>query len=241
MPLTHCIECNHQISESAQSCPACSTTAPFGVVCELCRRRLRQSQAMRCWRTIVPKSGGHQDFVHKDCVDRYFTVPADLACPDCGFRLAAIDADISPSTLWSSYNKEVTCPRCGKVNVLGCTGPAGVFCCRAPFYQFQMPPRGLGHGHPEIPNKTGCFVATAAYGSPNPTVSLLQEYRDSVLSKSSVGRAVVRLYYQISPSLARFIEASHRRRFIARVFLSPVVFVVRRQLEPSRKCERSQV
>lgn len=90
----------------------------------------------------------------------------------------------------------------------------------------------------EEKNKRICFVATAAYGAPNPTVFLLQEYRDRILNKAIVGRAAVRFYYLMSPPLARFIEVSYRRRFIARVLLGPVVFVARRQLESSRKRER---
>jgi hypothetical protein len=81
----------------------------------------------------------------------------------------------------------------------------------------------------------GCFVATAAYGSPSPTVFLLQKYRDCVMEKATLGRAAVRLYYKLSPPLARFIQESPRRRRIARVLLRPVSFLARVHLESSRK------
>lgn len=90
----------------------------------------------------------------------------------------------------------------------------------------------------EEKNESNCFVATAAYGVLNPSVFLLQEYRDRILNKAIVGRAAVRFYYLVSPPLARFIETSSRRRFIARVLLRPVVFVARRQLESARKREQ---
>jgi hypothetical protein len=85
---------------------------------------------------------------------------------------------------------------------------------------------------------SGCFVATAAYGSPSSTVFLLQEYRDRILNKAIVGRAAVRFYYLVSPPLARFIEASNRRRLIARMFLGPFVFLARQKLELLQMLDR---
>ena len=90
----------------------------------------------------------------------------------------------------------------------------------------------------EEKNTSSCFVATAAYGSPNPAVLILLEYRDRILTKAVIGRAAVRFYYAISPPLARLIATSYRRRLIARLFLRPVVSVARRQLEAFRKSER---
>jgi hypothetical protein len=90
----------------------------------------------------------------------------------------------------------------------------------------------------EEKNTSSCFVATATYGSLNPAVLILLEYRDLILTKAVIGRAAVRLYYAMSPPLARFIATSYRRRLIARLFLGPAVFVARRQLEAHRKRER---
>ncbi|MCB0362175.1 MAG: hypothetical protein KDD35_05620, partial [Bdellovibrionales bacterium] len=54
-----------------------------------------------------------------------------------------------------------------------------------------------------------CFIATAAYGSYlQPHVKILREFRDQVLKTHSLGRSFVRVYYEYSPSLARWIEAS---------------------------------
>lgn len=87
----------------------------------------------------------------------------------------------------------------------------------------------------EEKNSSACFVATAAYGSPSSAVLILQDYRDRILSKSNSGRAAVRYYYAMSPRLARFIAISDRRRLIARLFLGPVIFFARQQLEALRK------
>jgi hypothetical protein len=258
MSLTHCIECNHPISLSARTCPECSTSEPFGVVCELCERPMRRALSVICKR-MKPYSETNpptliEYFAHEACIDRYFTVPSGLACRDCGFRIEGIGEDITPLTLWSGRSS-FNCPGCGATNVLGEVSeyvtPCGGFPrCRAPFYQFQKPPKGQGHGHLSKAErirtdkvktgvaKEGCFVATAAYTSPHPTVFLLQKYRDRILKRARIGRAVVRLYNQFSPPLARFIEASPSRRFIARGFLRPVVFLACLHLKMSQKLER---
>jgi hypothetical protein len=80
----------------------------------------------------------------------------------------------------------------------------------------------------------GCFVATAAYGAQDCNVVLLQEYRDRVMIGSLLGRCAVRVYYFLSPPLARFIGASSRRRSLARRFLGPFIVVARRGLEHSQ-------
>ena len=52
------------------------------------------------------------------------------------------------------------------------------------------------------PPSTGCYVATAVYGSYDcPEVWTLRRYRDFVLAPHSLGRLFVKLYYVISPKL----------------------------------------
>ncbi len=57
------------------------------------------------------------------------------------------------------------------------------------------------------PDQTArCFVATAASGSPTSwEVVVLTKFRDSILMRGSLGRALVGAYYVLSPPLARFI------------------------------------
>ena len=48
----------------------------------------------------------------------------------------------------------------------------------------------------------GCYVATAIYGSYDcPQVWTLRRYRDFTLAKNVFGRAFVRMYYAISPTI----------------------------------------
>ena len=48
----------------------------------------------------------------------------------------------------------------------------------------------------------GCYIATCVYGSYDcPEVWVLRRFRDSVLTKSVLGRLFVKFYYAVSPSL----------------------------------------
>lgn len=56
-------------------------------------------------------------------------------------------------------------------------------------------------------NKTGCYIATAVYGSYTCNeVMELRRFRDDVLSKHLSGRIFIRFYYTISPYMIRFIK-----------------------------------
>ena len=71
---------------------------------------------------------------------------------------------------------------------------------------------------------SGCFVATAAYGSPlAPELDGLRRFRDRALLTSAAGRAFVALYYAFAPSLADVIAGDERLRSAARALLSPLV------------------
>ena len=53
--------------------------------------------------------------------------------------------------------------------------------------------------------KSGCYVATAVYGSYDcPQVWTLRRYRDFTLARTWHGRAFVRLYYAVSPTLVKW-------------------------------------
>jgi hypothetical protein len=70
----------------------------------------------------------------------------------------------------------------------------------------------------------GCFIATAAYGSPlAPQVQRLREVRDRYLLPNPAGRAFVAVYYKVSPPLANLIRGSEALRTGVRVTLVPVL------------------
>ena len=70
----------------------------------------------------------------------------------------------------------------------------------------------------------GCFIATAAYGSPlAPQVRLMREFRDRYLLAHRPGQAVVWLYSKLSPPLAGIITQAEILRGIARLLLAPLI------------------
>lgn len=72
----------------------------------------------------------------------------------------------------------------------------------------------------------GCFIATAAYGSPMaPQVKVLREMRDRFLLNNVLGKTLVDFYYDYSPAAADFIAGHAGLRAMVRVGLLPLVGV----------------
>jgi YVTN family beta-propeller protein len=71
---------------------------------------------------------------------------------------------------------------------------------------------------------SGCFIATAAFGSQKEqNVRILQEFRDIVLLSHPLGEFIVSLYYRISPPIADFIRDRNTLRAWVRLCLLPLV------------------
>jgi len=72
--------------------------------------------------------------------------------------------------------------------------------------------------------KSGCFIATAAFGSyVEPHVKLLREFRDQYLLTNSPGRGFVKVYYKYGPFAADYIREHDWLKPIVRVLLIPLV------------------
>ena len=71
---------------------------------------------------------------------------------------------------------------------------------------------------------SGCFIATAAYGSYlDKHVELLRNFRDAYLMTSDFGRAFVSFYYRHSPPFADFIAKHDTLRAAVRLGMAPIV------------------
>lgn len=73
----------------------------------------------------------------------------------------------------------------------------------------------------------GCFIATAAYGSPlQEEVVSLRIFRDTILLNHTAGRFFVGYYYVISPPIANVIKNSELAKFITKMMLRPIITIV---------------
>lgn len=71
---------------------------------------------------------------------------------------------------------------------------------------------------------SNCFIATAVYGDPSCyQVRELRKYRDDKLLKSITGRAFVKIYYKISPAIAKWLTTKPTLSRQIRVFLNIAV------------------
>lgn len=73
-----------------------------------------------------------------------------------------------------------------------------------------------------------CFIATAAEGTiDHPHVVQLRDFRDTTLRSSAPGRLVIKIYYTLSPPIAKWIARSERRRCLTRrLLVHPLARVV---------------
>lgn len=66
-------------------------------------------------------------------------------------------------------------------------------------------PQDMGTVSPQSTGKSGCYVATAVYGSYDcPEVWTLRRFRDTTLAETWYGRAFIKFYYAVSPTLVKW-------------------------------------
>ena len=75
----------------------------------------------------------------------------------------------------------------------------------------------------------GCFIATAAYGTPcTAELQILRVFRNEHLLKNTFGRLFVNVYYQVSPAIASLIEKHEIAKLLTRtVLIEPVLWIIK--------------
>jgi hypothetical protein len=75
---------------------------------------------------------------------------------------------------------------------------------------------------------SGCFIATAAYGTPlAEQIGELRRWRDASLLRHAPGTAFTDAYYRLSPSIASRVAASEPLAGAVRALLVPVIALIR--------------
>lgn len=84
---------------------------------------------------------------------------------------------------------------------------------------YKTPPRL----QPPSVSKSNCFIATAVYGIDAPETNAFRQWRDSNLMPNFAGRAIVAIYYIISPSIARIIVKNTNFHAVAKSLLDRII------------------
>jgi hypothetical protein len=98
---------------------------------------------------------------------------------------------------------------------------------------------GLAPGKAQA-KTSGCFIATAVYGSPeDPSVIILRNFRDQELLSTRFGTACASLYYWISPPIADLINRSESAKAtVRRLILQPSIWCINRFVRPNSMTNR---
>jgi len=151
--------------------------------------------------TIAATTGGTTNPEPGDYVYAELTAVTITATPDSGYEFSGWSGDASgtenPITVTMDSDKSVT----ANFSVISSEEP--------PYTE---------------PKKDGCFIATAAYGSPlHPHIDILREFRDKHLMTNKTGRTLVKLYYKYSPPIAKLIARNKAVKITIRIVLLPLV------------------
>jgi len=95
---------------------------------------------------------------------------------------------------------------------------------KVPHIEFRCPSCGMEWRESLERRGGGCFIATATFGTPMAhEVNILRKLRDEFLLQNRTGEMFVRVYYTLSPPIARTIEKSEMLRRVVRIILTPIV------------------
>jgi len=140
---------------------------------------------------------------------------ASFKCRECG---AAIP--VKEHGALAGMEVEGPCPKCG------CPMPFVCPCCNKQICHSLVCDHGQWKG--VCCMKGGCspcYIATACYGSyDHPDVLVLRRFRDDMLWPTAFGRLFIKIYYAISPPMAKRLgQVQWLSGIIRRWFLEPLV------------------
>jgi len=163
-----------------------------------------------------------------DCGGKVST--AAPACPHCGRPMGAAKSEQTPQP---RREGDAKCARCNKTVTPVVTSVGGGSCSFGRREKWTCPScKATMH-------RSGCFVATAAYGDEDAIeVRFLRLFRDRVLSSRLSGRLLVSLYYRWAPYPAWVVERTPLLRRLARWCLDLIVTQIEARTSLSRTAIR---
>lgn len=209
------------------NCPLCGRPVKTeeGFICTQC------GQEYVCPKCVQEVAG---KFVCKNCLKRkWLIVGPSQICPNCNGPLNYIPQ----YNRWYCYNCKAyvqhVCSKCGG-NSRYVPKYTSWYCDTCKDYlrvketQVESLRQSATTAAPQPiiiqPPKSGCFIATAAYGTPIATeIDTLRQFRDKKLGQNLVGGRLVELYYKLSPPFANVIVRSERMRAFVRLNLRPII------------------
>ncbi len=100
-------------------------------------------------------------------------------------------------------------------------------CCASDVVEVENGVRHYQQGSASMDSDSGCFIATAAFGTPMAAeIQTLREFRDQRLRRSAAGRWLIRRYEALSPPVAGYIAERPRLRAVVRGLLRPVIWLL---------------
>ncbi|MHA2140361.1 MAG: CFI-box-CTERM domain-containing protein [Candidatus Thorarchaeota archaeon] len=144
-------------------------------------------------------------------------MPERVECRYCGTTndLGEIECSKCGASL-SDAITHVACDRCGFPLYEGVNPIGQCVVCQTPVFLCNKHRKRVEDD--EIycrEHESECFIAAAVFGTPlHPKIGLLRTFRDQWLSSRLIGRAAIRTYYELSPSIARRARRNESLRLI---------------------------
>ena len=83
--------------------------------------------------------------------------------------------------------------------------------------------------------RSGPCAAEAIYGENSEETELLRKYRDNVLSKTTEGQEIIKIYFKFSPKATMLLEQRPLLKNRARTFFDGILPGIRKRVEESNK------
>ena len=82
----------------------------------------------------------------------------------------------------------------------------------------------LGYAKGTDSSSTKCYIATVCYGDINAIqVQQFRRFRDEVMIKSYFGKVFIRLYYFLSPSIAKLLQHTPKLNALIKIYILNVI------------------